>query len=785
MDLPPSEASSNAPSRVRARPGMPPGAFVGRDAVLRLIREALVERRARLLTILGPGGVGKTHLALMATHDIAGQFRDGVCFLSFIQHTPDTVWQAIARELGVTNASHAPWPDAVRDALREQDLLLILDNCETVVEGFVELPALLAACPGVVVLATSQVALRLRGEHELWLEPLALPDGGSTWTAETVRRVAAIELFSLRAANVNPRFTVTDDTADTLAAIVRALDGLPLAIELAAAQMRHLTPSALLNRLTSALPSLGGGPRDLPARHQSLMNAVQWSLGLLGPAERTAYLQLAVFADGFTPDAAQAVAGEAVAHDGWELLMGFADKSLLKRVAGDDDQPRFMMLETVRAVALDLLRQEPALAQATRERHARFLIALAREADHAMHGPEQLRWLRRLDTEHANIRAVMEGGLVDEPDVRLALELAGPMFWYWYSRGWHMWALPLIERLLDRAPADLDPTIRGAARTTAGWLAFKQTQVDRAEMHFAEAMRLLPEPDSRVALLARIGTAYVLSFDRRDTPGAIARLRTVVEQAPAVTGAWHEHAAGHFGIGLLEYFDHHAGEARAGFDASVRIARAHDDRQSLSMNLVYLAQLDSAAGQPLAALAKLQEALPLLVEVGDRATIALALDAAVATLVALDEPALALQTVAVADRLRRTAGLPRSPLEQQDIDAPLAAIRARPDHDPATPPPAVRLDEAVDLLVRFQPPAMGGAEEPDTTTEAPVRLATEVLSARELEVLELVASGMTAAEIAATLYVSPHTVKRHMANIRRKLGVRSQAAAVAALRQAD
>jgi non-specific serine/threonine protein kinase len=758
---------------------------IGRDDERAALATMLRDGTTRLVTILGPGGVGKTHLALAVAAEIAPGFDDGIAILTFTHVTPDGVWEAIAHHLGIAEVRGVPLHAAVRDAIGERQLLLVLDNCETILDGVGELPAVLAACPNLVLLATSREALGLREEREFWLQPLGLPEPASDAILASAHDASAVTLFTARARRVVPGFTVTDDNVEDIVAIVRRLDGLPLAIELAAAQLRHLSPAALQQRLTAALPSLGGGSRDLPERHQSLRATVMWSLGLLPEYDRDAFLQLALFAGGITPEAASAVLEDIPDQHGWDLLLAFADKSLLQRVIDTDEaRPRFLMLETVRAVALDLLHRNDRLFRAARARHARYVIALAREASRSYHGPDQLLWLQRIDTEHANIAAVMDADPDDADGVRAALELAGPMFWFWYTRGYHTWALPLLERLLRLAPDDVPAATRGAAHVTAGWLAFKQAQVERADRHFARAHELIPEPSTPVALLGRIGAAYVLSFDRTDTQGAIRMLREVGERAHRIESAWHEEAAAHFGIGLLEYFDRHLPEARASFEASIRILRAQDDRQGIAMNLVYLAHCDRLTGDPRAALWKLQAALPLLFEVGDRATIALTLDAVVATLVDLRERDLARRVIAVDQHLRQAFGIPRTPLERPDYVDALERLDAEMAGQPAREPEQISLNEAIDLLLQFRPattPPASGAE----TGDGPATTPATVLSAREIEVLRLVAAGLTAAEIATTLFLSRHTVKRHMANIRQKLGVRSQAAAVAVLQRAE
>lgn len=765
-------------------PSLPFGRFVGRSRDLAFVLSTVKQRSTQLLTILGAGGTGKTRLAITAAWELSPLFPDGAFFIPFTATDAESVWELIAHQLSVPNVSGDPWPITLREALRRRHILLVLDNCEQVLEGLSELPEILSACPDVMVIATSQEALRVRGEQEFWLQPLVLPGNDADITAKVVDDSSAVELFELRASRVNPGFKVTDANAADVAAIVRMLDGLPLAIELAAAQTRHLSPSSLRQRLEKALPSLSGGSRDLPERQQSLMNMAAWSLSLLRPEERDQFLQLAVFVGDFTPESVAAVVEGLSPFDGWDVLLSFADKSLIKRVAGEDgSSPRFFMLQTVHAVTLHLLQQRPDLYLGACMRHARVYLDLAREAEQHWHDAEQLSWLQRMEKEHANIQAVIERALEDPRLVQVALELTEPMFWFWYTRGYHTWALPRIEQLLGVAPADIPPYVRGSAHVTAGWLAFKCRQVDRAERHFGQGTRLIPDPSSPLALRGTIGAAYVISFEGKNNVEAISQLRQVVERATDNPTTSHELAAGYFGIGLTEYFERRIPAARDGFEASLKVSRAYDDRQSIAMNLIYLAHIDRMEGRPHDAVRKLQEVLPLFLEVGDQANIVLSLDVVTSTLVELGEYELGLRIAIAVDETRRATGMVRPPLEQPDYEDAIRRIRERMKLDADQPLESeqqpIPLGDAIEQFLQFQPPPDATA----STGEPGRRKPDDVLSSREIEILRLIASGKTSSEIAAELYVSPHTVKRHMANIREKLGVRSQAAAVAALKQ--
>jgi predicted ATPase/DNA-binding CsgD family transcriptional regulator len=764
---------------MRGLPSLPASRIIGRSRDLAFVLSTVQERSTQLLTILGPGGVGKTRLALTAAWELAPLFRDGVVFIPFTTPDIEKAWQMIMHRLDILNPPELPRMDILREALQSRETLIILDNCETLPEAFSMLPNLLLACPGVMVIATSQEALRVRGEQEFWLEPLELPENDLETLGDLDQPPAAVELFTHRARRRNAAFTVTDENAHDVTTIVRMLDGLPLAIELAAAQMRHLSPAALRQRLESALPSLSGGARDLPERQRSLLSMTQWSLGLLREEDRIRFLQLSILMGDFTPEGAARIVGLPLV-EAWELLISFADRSLIKRVVGKTPQStRFFMLQTVQKVAVHLLKQHPKHYLEATERHAEAFLGFAREVANHWHGADQVERFQQMEEEHPNIELVMENALSEPRLAEVALELAEPLFWYWYSRGFHSWALQRIEKLLNLAPDTVSPYVRGSAHVTAGWLAFKQTQVNRAEYHFAEGLRLIPDAASRAALRGSIGMAYVISFDGQNTDQALEQLDAVIQRARTNPYAWHELAAGHFGWGLTNYFSGHIAPARAGFEASLQISRARNDLQSIAMNLLYLAHTDRIEGKPRAAIRKLQEVVPIFRELGDDINILLCLDVVVSLLADLGEIGMARRIATVSEHTRRYRGSPRSPLEQGDFDDAIDRIGKDVLANGHGVMDEVRelasMHEVVEEFLRYRPASAG---QPDN--ESPV---AAVLSPRELEVLRMVADGKTAAEIAKSLFVSPHTIKRHMANIREKLGVRTQAAAVAALQR--
>ncbi|HSU83290.1 MAG TPA: AAA family ATPase, partial [Thermoanaerobaculia bacterium] len=374
----------------------------------------------RLLTLTGPGGTGKTRLALQAAAELVEDFSDGVYFVSLAPlRDPHLVPSAIATALGIREEGDQPLWKRLRQALATKQLLLVLDNVEHLVEVAPAVGELLAACPGLKVLATSRLPLRLRGEREYPVPPLALPPT-SGMAPDQLLQYEAVRLFVARAQAVRAEFTLTPEIAPAVAEITRRLDGLPLAIELAAARVRLLPPAALLARLEQRLPLLTGGPRDAPARQQTLRDAIAWSFDLLRGDEQALFQRLSIFAGGFSMEAAEAVAnprGELDVLDGLDQL---SEQSLLRSAEGVDGEPRFTMLETIREYGLERLAKSGD-EEATRRAHAAFFLTLAIEADAALRGPNQGIWFERLETEQDNFRSALGWAMTGQPETALGL----------------------------------------------------------------------------------------------------------------------------------------------------------------------------------------------------------------------------------------------------------------------------------------------------------------------------------------------------------------------------
>jgi predicted ATPase/class 3 adenylate cyclase len=616
-----------------------PTSFVGRERELAEVVALLRRPEAHLLTLTGPGGTGKTRLALQAAAEVLDQVADGAYFVDLAPLSDATlVLSTIAATLGLRESGGTPLEETVTGYLKEKELLLVLDNFEQVLEAVPVVGRLVAACQRLTVLVTSRTVLRAYGEQEYVVPPLALPPRRQAVPLERLSQYAAVALFIERAQAVRPDFAVTNATAPAVAEICWRLDGLPLAIELAAARVRLLPPPALLARLENRLGTLTGGARTLPARQQTLRATIDWSYVLLSPEEQAFFARLSVFVGGRTLAAIEAVcldpddAGDVLA--GYDVLDGVSslvETSLLRQEEGgleteEAEEPRFVLLETLHEYAREAL---AARGETERfgARHAAYCLALAEEAESHLRGPEQGAWLARLEREHDNLRAAL--GWAGEQGERreTGLRLAAALWRFWSMRG----HLSEGRRWLEGAIA----TVGGGAGQAAGaaWaaalhgagnLAWEQGDYGRARALVEESLALVREMGNRQGVAASLNDLGVVAYEQ----GEYGRAAALHEESLALF----REVGDRWGIAIsLSYLGHRAsvqgeyGRARALLEESLVLARGLGDRRVIALSLNSLGEVARVQGEYERARALYEESLALFRELGDKRSVAIPL----------------------------------------------------------------------------------------------------------------------------------------------------------------
>ena len=512
-----------------------PTALLGREAEVAAARALLEQDGARIATLTGPGGTGKTRLGLQVGAELLEGFADGVWFIPLATiANPDLVVPAIAQPLGVREVAGEPLRNTLQDYLQPKHALLLLDNFEHLTAAAAAISALLAACPKIQVLVTSREPLRIAGERELPVPPLTLPSERQARSLPPgeLLEYPAIRLFVERAQAVKPDFALTETTAPDVAAICQRLDGLPLAIELAAARARVLAPAQLLARLDKRLKLLTGGHRDLPARQQTLRAAIEWSHDLLNRDEQVLFARLAVFSGGCAVEAAEAVcdgSGE-LAVDVLDGLDSLTQKSLLRPEDGPDGAPRFTMLETIREFGLERL-DATGEADTLHRAHADYYVTLAEEAEPQLTSPDQVAWLNRLSAEHDNFRSAL-GWLEHGDEIETRLRIVAALWRFWWMRGHLTEGRGWLERALAGADG-LPPDILAMALSGAGILAESQGDYEQAVALHEKALNLWRSTGDQVGIASSLTNLGIVA----DVFGDYDRATDLHTQALSL---WHE-----------------------------------------------------------------------------------------------------------------------------------------------------------------------------------------------------------------------------------------------------
>jgi predicted ATPase/DNA-binding XRE family transcriptional regulator len=524
-----SETTGAPPAPVVSLP-LPLTSLLGREQDLAELISLLGQCNLRLVTLTGAGGSGKTRLALEAAARLQGTFPDGVVFVDLTSlRDPQFVLATIAAALGVRERPGHPLRETLAGVLASKRQLLLLDNFEQVLDAAPEIAALLAACPRLAVLATSREALRLRGERLFPVSPLPLPACERVVSVEEVARVPAVALFVERATANHPGFVLSPENASIVAAICRRLDGLPLAIELAAAWTNALPPALLLDRLEKRLLLLMGGSRDLPPRQRTMRDAIAWSYALLAAPEQRLFRRLAVFAGGWTLEAAEAVNGGVDKVHILEGLETLARASLVQPVMQPDGEWRFCMLETLREFGLERLWEENDRGLASEQEHAGYFLSLAEQAYMGLVGAQQQIWLSRLDAEDANIRAALAWSF-QHGSTQSALRLARAFWRYWSVRGRLIEGQIWLERALALpGVAEAPLSVCADAHNALGNLLGDSAEYTRARQHYEEALALRREIADSKGIAGALNNLGIVAAWLGDYDGALALYRESLE----------------------------------------------------------------------------------------------------------------------------------------------------------------------------------------------------------------------------------------------------------------
>jgi predicted ATPase/Tfp pilus assembly protein PilF len=601
-----------------------PTPLVGREREVEEIAQRLRSEEARLLTLTGPGGTGKTRLALQAGADLLDEFDDGVFFVSLATITDaKLVPPTIARPLGVKESAEQPLMETLKSYLHSKHLLLILDNFEQVLEGTPVVGELVGACPRLKVLATSRTSLRLYGEQEYPVPPLALPDPRALPPVKVLTQYEAVKLFVERARAVKADFEVTNENAPAVAEICARLDGLPLAIELAAARVRMLPPQALLRRLGNRLKLLKGGPRDLPTRQQTLRGTIDWSYELLTEEEKTLLGRLSVFSGGRTLEAIEEICDSGQDIDALEGVESLLEKSLLRGEEGAGRESRFVMLETVQEYAREKL-EESGEAEETKRLHAEYFLALAQKADPELKGPDQLQWLQKLEAEHGNMRAAL-GWALQRGETEVALRLGGALWWFWFVRGHYSEGRRWLEEALAiDGRGSLES--RAMALAGVGALARDQGDLDRAEEASAEGLELLVEEatERSEAKLYLLSSLAHVALEREDYSRATELFEESLALSREMGNGWG--LAG--SVMSLATVTHEQGDFKRAtelYEESIDLFRERGDKLGLAWCLINLGLVLYSLGDVGRAVKLTEEGVSLLRELGAGADTAIGL----------------------------------------------------------------------------------------------------------------------------------------------------------------
>jgi predicted ATPase/class 3 adenylate cyclase len=603
-----------------------PTPLIGREKEVAEVCKLLLRPEVRLLTLTGAGGTGKTRLALQVAAELTEDFEEGVFFVSLAAVSdPELVVPAVAGALGVKETGGQPLLESLKDYLREKRLLLILDNFEHLLEAASIASELLSAAPYLKVLASSRIPLKLYGEHESSVPPLELPDLKRPSSVERLTQYEAVRLFVERAQAAKADFSVTNDNALAIAEICHRLDGLPLAIELAAARIKLLTPQAMLARLGNRLKLLTGGARDLPERQRTLRSTIDWSYGLLEEGEKVLFARLSVFVGGRTLEAMEAICDAEGDLPGGVLdgVSVLVDENLLRQEEAVGGEPRFVMLETIHEFAREKL-QESGQTEDIRRRHARYFLSLAEEAEPRLMRAKQAEWLKRLELELDNLRAALSWAQ-EQDKAELGLRLGAALWRFWIMSARYGEGRRWLEAAL--AAENAGPLLfRAKANLVAGYLAAGQGVYMRSQRHLEEALALYRSAGSAEGVAMTLATLGRLESYRGDLERAKELDKESFDRYRKLgdpwqfSGALRALAADLFvrllrGLGLEEGYEGDVTRGMALQEEALALSRKWGDSAGIALSLYGLGRLAVDQDDPERAVKQLEESLVLAREV--------------------------------------------------------------------------------------------------------------------------------------------------------------------------
>ncbi len=592
--------------------------LIGRKVELAEIKSLMRQSHLRLLTLTGAGGSGKTRLSLQVAADLLQDFADGVFFVALAPIIePDLVVSAVAQTLEVKEVSGTPLLERLKQHLRDKQMLLLLDNFEQIPAAAPLVTELLAACHQLKVLVTSRAVLHLHGEYEFPVQPLALPDPASSQSVEALLQYASIALFIQRASAVKPDFEIKNGTARIVADICTRLDGLPLAIELAAAHVKVLSPQAMLARLENRLKLLIGGPRDLPARQQTMRNTIAWSYDLLDENEKKLFRRLAVFVGGLTLEAAEAVCSIAAETriDILESVAALMDKSLVRQTEQPDGEPRFMMLETFRQYGLEQLEAGGETTNVRRQ-HANFFLELVERAEPKLSGAEQGVWLNRLETEHDNIRAALRWAK-ETGEVDLGSRIAAALGRFWLMHVHYTEGRERLAEFLASTSASGRTATRAKLLASAATLAQNQADNTAARSLFDESLAIWREIGNKEGIAASLTNLGWLAWRQSDYRAA----RSLSEEALALHRELGNKQGIAHSLNNVGWVAHHQGDyaaARSFHEGSLALRRELGDKRGIGFALANLGWAIHKQGDYERAAGLLEEATILFKQLGEK-----------------------------------------------------------------------------------------------------------------------------------------------------------------------